>query len=245
MITPATGGKGGAIQTFETTKQSGNPNEITSYDQNPFTVKDCALLAIATGLRAQNLRELCKLVEQVDTACIYYHFWGGLLRPHFDSPEFPNDFATWARDSLHDSALAERLAIITPSDFETLGDLQRELVDVLEERLDDSEYVPWAKVDKQFHFIHSQIVIFDAGLRVEKPEDLKLIVPHLSSGSIFYHFIDARRRLEGKQNDFSAWLAGFDGAYESLVSELDGLDPYFSSLTEIRARLLPIFARHL
>ena len=49
----------------------------------PFIVKDCALIAIATGIRAQNLRELRDRLRDIDLNCVYYHFWGGLLRPRF------------------------------------------------------------------------------------------------------------------------------------------------------------------
>ena len=55
---------------------------------DPFAVKDCALIAISTGTHAQNLRELRDRLETVHPGCIYYHFWGGLLRPQFDEPEY-------------------------------------------------------------------------------------------------------------------------------------------------------------
>lgn len=43
----------------------------------PFAVKDCALIAIGTGERAQNLRELRDRLLTTHPACIYHHFWGG------------------------------------------------------------------------------------------------------------------------------------------------------------------------
>jgi hypothetical protein len=48
---------------------------------SPFCVKDCALIAIATGTRAQNLPELTERLREVEANSIFYHFWGGLLRP--------------------------------------------------------------------------------------------------------------------------------------------------------------------
>jgi hypothetical protein len=51
---------------------------------------------------------------------MYFHFWAGLLRPHFLDPEYPNDFGAWAYHSLHDKILAERLSIINPADFASL-----------------------------------------------------------------------------------------------------------------------------
>jgi hypothetical protein len=57
----------------------------------PFLFKDCALIAIAIGERARNLRELRERLHDIDPNSIYYHFWGGLLRPRFDDPEYHQD----------------------------------------------------------------------------------------------------------------------------------------------------------
>ena len=212
---------------------------------DPFVVKDCDLLAIATGRRAHNLRELYDRLEQADPACVYYHFWGGLLRPHFDDPQFPNDFAAWASHGLHDQVLAERLGIVNPANFGSLEDLRCEVLEVIEERLDETETVPWAPRDDQFHFIHSKIVVVDTGRRIEDPKQLKKLVPQLTRGGVFYHFIDARRRLEDGQDDFSAWLAGFGDEYLAVIDGLGTVDPYFNSLTETRDRIAAVLTEHL
>lgn len=207
----------------------------------PFAVKDCALIALATGKRAQNLRELAMHLNQISSGSIYHHFWGGLLRPGFDDPEYQNDFAGWARHALHDKRLAERLAIIDPTECSDLEELRQELIDVLEDRIDESEVVPGARADQQFHFIQSQIVVFDTQTRVEHPSQLCEITPTLSVGSIFYHFIDARRRDPDCMNDFSRWLMGLDSGYRELLARIETCDPYFSSLTELRDQLTVIF----
>ncbi|MDD3642361.1 MAG: DUF5752 family protein, partial [Candidatus Krumholzibacteria bacterium] len=81
---------------------------------NPFEIRDCAVAAIATGRKAQNLRELLQSIRTVVPGSIVYHFWAGKLHPRFDDPEFNNDFAAWARHALHDKLLAERLGMIDP-----------------------------------------------------------------------------------------------------------------------------------
>ena len=104
-----------------------------------FLIKDCALVAIATGLRAQSLREFRDALQQAPQESVYFHFWGRLLRPRFDDTEFHNDFATWARYSLHDEKLSEQLAVIDPADFADLESLRAEVVEVVEQRLDETE----------------------------------------------------------------------------------------------------------
>lgn len=58
-----------------------------------FKTKDCSLIGVSMGRKAAYLLELCAVLEEIETSCIYYHFWGGLLRPRFDDPEHFNDFA--------------------------------------------------------------------------------------------------------------------------------------------------------
>jgi hypothetical protein len=209
-----------------------------------FAIKNCALTSIATGRQAQNLRELRDKLLTVHPGSIYYHFWAGLLRPSFDDPEYNNDFAAWAHRGLHDYILAERLAVIDPTGYENLEDLRKEVIDVIEERLYEVETVSWSKPDQKFHFIRSQIVVVDTHHTISDPEELVYLLPKLSVSSIFYHFIDARRRTEGSTDDFRAWLEGFEEDYSDLALDLAEIDPYFSTLTELRDQLSDVFSNY-
>jgi len=207
----------------------------------PFSVKDCSLVATATGVGVQNLREFREALREVPAGSIYHHFWGRLLQPLFAEPEYNNDFASWAYRALHDKVLAERLSVVDPTEFSELEELRQELVEIVEMRLDESELIPWAKADQQFHFIQAQIVIFDTGVRVAEPRGLASVMPAMSASSVFYHFIDARRRTPDRRDDLSTWLAGYGETYADLCSALAGVDPYFSSLRAIRAMLSALF----
>jgi hypothetical protein len=208
---------------------------------SPFCVKDCALIAIATGKRAQNLPELTERLREVEANSIFYHFWGGLLRPRFDNPEYHNDFAVWVAESLHNKALAEKLAAIDPSAFETIEDLRTEVIETLEEELDDAEYPSWAKKDSLFDFICCRLVIFDTKLMVPVPEDFVPLLPNLSLGSIFFHFIDGRRRNKNSLDDFCNWITSFGPSYEDLVRRLGEICPYFTPLNKLREQLSHVF----
>jgi hypothetical protein len=164
------------------------------------------------------------------------------LRPRFDDPEYHNDFAIWAAHSLHDKILAERLAVIGPTEFKTLEDLRYELIEIIEERLDEIDYPLWARRDSQFEFIRSQIVIFNTQRRVYQPSDFVEAVPKMSVGTIFYHFIDSRRRLTTSIDDFHNWLMNFGEEYQDLRQQLCEIDPYFSPLTKLRTELATLFS---
>jgi len=207
---------------------------------DPFIVKDCALAAIAIGQRAQNLKELRDQLISIHPGAIYYHFWGGLLRPRFDDPEYNNDFAVWARHALHDLPLAERLAIIDPAAHGDIEALRQEVIEVIEERMDEGGYEAWTRHDQQFHFIRGQTVVFDSAIRIAEPRQLTDIVPRLPVGSVYYHFVDARRRAPLVMDDFRAWLAKMPG-HETLCGRLAAIDPYFTNLMRLRAELGHVF----
>ena len=61
----------------------------TNANVEPFSVKDCALVTIATGKKAQNLKEMREHLLNIHLGSVYHHFWGGLLRPRFDEPFWP------------------------------------------------------------------------------------------------------------------------------------------------------------
>lgn len=206
-----------------------------------FEIKDCTLIAIATGRRSIDLKGVQEILTTISTDSIFYHFWGGLLQPRFEEREYNNDFAAWAWYGLHDSPLAERLAVIDPTEYVNLEDLRQELLEIIEERLDEQEYLSWSHASSRFEFIRSQIVIFDTSKRIQSPEMLAKVLPDLSTGSIFYHFIDARRRLNNHGDDFSAWLSSYGEGYQELVQKLIEIDIYFESLSHIKEQLNTIF----
>ena len=218
-----------------------NNKTYTTVAPDVFQVKDCALIAIATARRAVNLRELGYILKTISLDSIYYHFWGGLLQPRFEEREFNNDFAAWAWHGLHDAALAEQLAVVDPTEFTDLEDLRQELVEIIEERLDDQEYLTFVYPFTRFEFIRSQIVVFDTQQRAETPKDLAALLPSLSASTIFYHFIDAANRIDNHNNDFSCWLSGYGDQYQVLSRKLSAVDPYFQNLSRLKQQIIRIF----
>ena len=209
-----------------------------------FAIKDCVLSIVSTGRRAQTLSELRNVLRDIHPGCIYHHFWGTLLRPQFSDREYNNDFATWCHHSLHDNRAAERLAVIDPVGYSDLESLRQELIEVIDERLDETELMLFARADQQFHFARSVIVVFDTHRRLSHPAELVRALPELSVGSVFYHFIDARRREPIGVDDFLAWLMGLGPEYRELCGSLAEVDPYFESLFVLRDRLANLFAEY-
>jgi hypothetical protein len=211
----------------------------------PLKLRDCAQVAIATGRWAGTLRELREQLVTVEEASIYHHYWGRLLLPQFDEPEYNNDFASWASHSLHDKALAERLSAVNPTSFKSMGDVRHELIEIMEARLDESELLAWRQADYGFYFMRAQMVVFDTTAQVDRPEDLREALEHASEGTIFYHFIDARRRTAERRDDISLWLESCEEPNIELAEALNTIDPYFSSMYGLRQRLINTVEQHL
>ena len=206
-----------------------------------FRVFDCAPVFIATGINAFTLRELIESLRVVHPESIQHHFWGRLLRPVIDEPEYSNDFAAWTARELRDKVLAERLSVIYPTDYTDVEEFRHGIIDIIENRLDEDLISHTATARQPFHFIRSQLVVFDTGTRIGDRSELADAVKEMSEGSVFYHFVEARRRTGKRCDDFSAWLESSAGDYHQLCVDLTAIDPYFSSLSQIRDRLENLF----
>lgn len=209
-----------------------------------FAIRDCALVTLATGRKAAVLHEFRDELGRVPAASIYHHFWGGLLQPRFESREFNNDFATWARHGLHDGVLAERLAVVDPTRHADLESLRAEVIEQVDRRLGEAKHLAWARATMAFEFQRAQIVVFDTPRTLAHPRELPDAIDRVSTSTIFYHFIDARRRTADGRDDFSDWLTGFGARFEAIRESLADVDPYFGTLTALRTELAALFRSH-
>jgi hypothetical protein len=207
----------------------------------PFGVRDCALISRTAGLSsAVNLREMRERLSQCSPECLFHHLHEAPLRVGFDDPEFRNDLAVWAARDLRDRVLAERLGILNPYQFEDLEILRQHLVELVDERLAEIPHVPWAPKGREFHFLQAVTVVFDAGLTLEAPEDLSRALPGFSTSSVYYHFLEARRRTPDRADDFSVWLRSFSPRTDPWLRQLAQVDYYFLPLDALRDRLAAI-----
>ena len=166
-----------------------------------------------------------------------------MLLPHFEEPEYINDFAGWVRHSLHDAKLADNWPSLSDS-VQRFGRFALPFAGYIDDRLEESEYLQWSQALQRFQFIRSQIVVFDARISVADPREMVDLIPRLSVNSVFYHFIDSRRRTENNIDDFRQWLSNFGDTYQPLIEQLARIDPYFVTLTQLRQQLAATFEHY-
>lgn len=205
---------------------------------NPFIIRDCTLLLKTSGLApALNLRELRERLAACSPTVLYHHFSETSLRPSFDDPEYHNDFALWAREQLRDRVLAERLGIVDPFSFLSLEELRTVILDVIDERLSEVPSVASVSLGHEFYFMESTMLVFDTGEAVPHPKDLHRAVTGMTNGSIFFHFLEARRRPPYGDDDFTAWLREWGDEWAAAIQSLRSIDIFFLNLAELRNEL--------
>ena len=213
--------------------------EPTEETNMPFTIKDCALISRMAGVdTALNLRELRERLLQSPVECLFHHFCETVIRPTFDDPEFRNDFAVWAARDLRDRVLAERLGIINPYLLSNLEELRQLVVEIIDDHLAELSYIPSVQLGEDFRFMRAVTVVFDTGLTLEKPSDLILALPDMSLSSIYFHYVEARRRTPNRSDDFSVWLDDFGAETRPLIKALRAVDFYYMSLPQLKYQLI-------
>lgn len=206
-----------------------------------FHVKDCALITRMAGISSvMNLRELRERLAVCPLESLYHHFCETQIRPSFDDPEFRNDLAVWASRSLGDRVLAERFGILNPYAFHSLEGLRERLVEIVDERASERPNEVWHPASEEFRFMRAATVIFETGQELRTLEELKRAIPLMSQSSVYYHFVEARRRTEDGLDDFSLWLVGLPEDTVDFERGLAGIDFYFLSLRELKRELVKL-----
>jgi len=204
-----------------------------------FEVKDCTLITRMGGVAtAINRRELRERVAACPVECIFHHFSETVVRPSFDDPEFRNDLAVWCARELRDRVLAERLGALNPYHFDSFEDLRGHVLDVIDDRLAENPHLAPIPASEEFRFMSAVTVIFNTGLVLSEPSDLIKWLPEFSYSTIYYHFVEARRRTPSRLDDFSSWLKSFGGETEELRDCLRRIDFYYLTLPQLKTALV-------
>lgn len=197
-----------------------------------------------TGRKARTLPELLGHLREVSAASVFYHTHERHLTHQFVPPIFFNDFAEWTSRALQEQAVAERLASIDMLEFTSLKRLREALVRAIETSITaNGNRVRECPPGDEFHFCKVKSFIMPTGVVAEDLEEFSSCLRHCTNSSIFFHFFEARLRLERKTNDFSQWLT--DLGERRLADKIDHLDPYAMTLKELRKQIYVLCRRRL
>jgi hypothetical protein len=196
-------------------------------------------LVLLTGRKARTLRELLEHLRDVSGSSVFYHTHHQFLSQHFEKPAFHNDFAKWASQALLEERLAEELTAIDLLAFTSIRQLREAIIATVEDYLSrPGSQTRESRAEDDFHFCESQSFIMPTGIVANDAREFFTKIAGISNVSLFFHFFEARLRLERTTNDFSMWLRAL--GEERLATELERLDQYTMTLDELRDAIVRI-----
>ena len=90
----------------------------------------------------------------------------------------------------------------------------------------------------EFMFMQAVTVVFDTGMVLVEPSDLIQYLPHMSNSTIYYHFLEARRRTSDKVDDFTFWMQFLENKPQEILDALASVECYFLSLPELKQSVI-------
>ncbi|HSB70061.1 MAG TPA: DUF5752 family protein [Candidatus Methylomirabilis sp.] len=190
-----------------------------------------------TGRAARTLAELRAGIAEVTGSSIFHHTFGALQDRFFAAQRFTSDFARWAAEVLQDWPVAERLALMHPTEFPSIRSLREHVLEVIDDRLREGEPPAPAPHGREFHFSQSISLVYPAGYEARTLAQLRQGIRRASDRTLFFHLIEARLRIGRCTTDLSCWLSEALGA-PHLANRLDRLDFLVPSTEELRQQAL-------
>lgn len=205
----------------------------------PFIFHTARRLVELTGVRAKNLGELVSALKQVSDSSIFYHTHHLYLQHHFEKPVCFNHLALWVSSALQEEPLAEKLAAIDMLSFTSIRQLRESIIDTIERFLSQYDGVRReCPAGSEFHFCKSKSFVMPTGIIAHTVQELFDKLPLVTNVSLYFHFFEARLRLERDTNDFSRWLR--DREEEELAAAMDSLNPYTMTLDELKREIIAL-----
>ncbi len=189
------------------------------------------------------MAELLAELRQAPGSSIFYHTHHRFLSHHFQKPVVYNDFAVWASTAVQAEMLSEKLAILDLRQFASIRQLRETIISLVEDFLRDIDGLARECLPgDEFHFCRSKSFIMPTGIVAENPADLARKLPAITNVSLYFHFVEARLRMERATNDFSQWLRAW--GEQGMAREIDAIDPYALTLEELKGAIVSLLHKH-
>ena len=196
-------------------------------------------LVVLTSINVRSLVGLRAELHNVPSSSIFLHTHRNYLAHDFQRTNHANDFARWVSTVLREEALAEKLAAIDLLAFTSVEGLREALINTVDDYLRELDRPSVeCRSEEAFHFCQSRSFVLPTGLVADSVSDFFEKMRSLSNASLYFHFFEARLRLERRTNDFSLWLT--DQGRRDLADAIDRLNPYARTLDELRDEIVQI-----
>lgn len=189
------------------------------------------------GYKADNLKSLLNGLRGVPSSSIFYHVYHSLLRRHYTTTDYMNDFAQWVWGVLWHKTLGEKLASFDPLEFTRVRDARAGLIEIVQDYVGENEYFLRVPEEQAFYFLCIKSFIYPVGIQAATLPELMQALRVVSPQSLFYHLIESRLRLREPSNDISNWIKS-ELVMPELARTIHSFSPYEYNLEELRNKLI-------
>lgn len=206
----------------------------------PFDFRDSSHIIRSTGEWAAGLHDLRAIIERISEESLFYHTCRYFMKFHIF--EYTNDFAEWVGENLEERTLSELLSAIDPFELGNMAKLRDALMRIIDRYLDQFSAPRDAIPGNEFYFSEAISVVFRAGVRARNLAEFLTAIQYVDSGSIYYHFYEAR--IRHGTDDFSTW---FEEALnkKELARTVRVIDPFMHSTEGIRKHIIEIVEKEV
>ncbi len=207
-----------------------------------FEFKRCYTVLISTGRSASSIRELLDILKEVSPGSVFHHTYQYFMKAHHLS--YTNDFAQWAGESLEERALSELLSSIDPFEYGDVEQLREKLIETIEGFLEEFPTPRRVFPGNEFYFNETLSFVYPVGIKVTNLNEFLHALKTVDGQCIYYHFYEARTRLEHSMDDFSMWIEHGLGE-KALADEVRAIDLFMHTTEGIRERLIELIQERL
>ena len=205
----------------------------------PFQFATASYLTRVENYAADTIAGLNAGLAEAGDSTVFYHTFQTLVRHHFLTEGFSNDFAQWVLAALNQPALAERLAGIDIRDYLSIQEVRSDLRRILAEFCDARPAEAASRAIEPFYFCEAIGVVIPLPWDARTLAGFRAGLERFSHASFYHHFIASRLRLQLRTNDFSHWFRAALGM-ERLAARTDQIDVYTNTLDTARHELIEL-----
>lgn len=209
-----------------------------------FQFSSSASLEKLTGHKACNLEELLKLIRSCPDSSIFYHTFSAFRMLRALHVPYTNGFAIWISKYLNDEALAEKLATIDLTEYNTIKSLRARIVQTIEVHRDQNPAVFQKTANKPFYLLDAIRIVYLTDKFAYDLESFRQLLGTISVDSLYFHFIESRLYTQLQSDDFSTWIEQSLNV-EGLSEKIRNIDITVYTLEELRERIVQIIDDYL
>lgn len=212
--------------------------------EHVFQFSSSASLEKLTGHKAHNLEELLKLIKSCPDSSIFYHTFSAFRVLREVHVPYANGFSMWISRDLNDEALAEKLATIDLTEYNTIETLKERIVETIEAYRDQNPAVFQKTADKPFYLLDVIRIVYLTDKFAYDLKSFRQLLDTISVDSLYFHFIESRLYTQLQSDDFSTWIEQSLNLKE-LSQKIRNIDINVYTLEELRERIVQMIDKYL